>query len=503
MKLHGGLLGVLAICVLLSVVPPVTRLAADPTNIIRIGSKAFPESHILAEITAQLLADRGFEVQRTLGLGGTLIAFEALKNGSIDLYPEYTGTLSQAILQQPGMSTEQLGVALAARDLTLGVALGFNNSYAIAISGEIAEKRNITLVSQLAAHPDLDLGFSLEFLNRADGWPALRSAYQLPQQASGIEHALAYRAIESGRLDVTDAYTTDGELDTFDLRLLLDDREFFPGYDAVLLMRRDLPESAAKILLSLAGRVDESAMRALNYRVANGQEEPREVAADFLRTSGLVDPDAALPWSGSTGVARRIMGYTAVHLKLTLSALVLACLVAIPAALSLARYPGIARSLLYVTGLIQTVPALALLALLIPLVGLGEVPAIIALFLYSLLPIVRNTLAGIFSVDPLLKEVATGMGLTSAQQLWKVELPLAVPTIFAGVKTAAIISIGTATLAAFVGAGGLGEPIITGLTLNDHRLILEGAIPAALLAIIVELLFEAVERATIPAHLRS
>jgi osmoprotectant transport system permease protein len=306
-------------------------------------------------------------------------------------------------------------------------------------------------------------------------------------------------AVDSGKLDVTDAYTTDGELDTYDLRLLHDDRSFFPGYDAVLLARSDLPEPAAQVLQALSGRIDEATMRALNRRVANEQQAPRQVAADFLRDSGLADPAVAQ----APGMARRILGYTAVHLKLTLSALLLACLVAIPAALALARYSGIARSLLYVTGLIQTVPALALLALLIPLVGLGQVPAIIALFLYSLLPIVRNTLTGIFGVDPLLKEVATGMGLTPGQQLWKVELPLAVPTILAGIKTAAIISIGTATLAAFVGAGGLGEPIITGLTLNDHRLILEGAIPAALLAITVELLFEAIERATIPAHLRT
>jgi osmoprotectant transport system permease protein len=266
----------------------------------------------------------------------------------------------------------------------------------------------------------------------------------------------------------------------------------------VLLTRSDLPEPAAKVLQALNGRINEVTMRALNRRAANEQQAPRQIAADFLRDSGLADPAVVK----APGTAQRILGYTAVHLKLTLSALLLACLIAIPAALSLARYSGIARSLLYVTGLIQTVPALALLALLVPLVGLGQVPAIIALFLYSLLPIVRNTLTGIFNVDPLLKEVATGMGLTPRQQLWQVELPLAAPTILAGIKTAAIISIGTATLAAFVGAGGLGEPISTGLTLNDHHLILMGAIPAALLAIIVELLFEAIERATIPAHLR-
>jgi osmoprotectant transport system permease protein len=494
-----ALLRWLAVCILLTAAPLHTLLAGEASQPIRIGSKAFPESYILAEISAQLLESRGFKIERQLGLGGTLIAFEALQEGAIDLYPEYTGTLSQAVLREPGMTAEELHAALAARDLTMEVSLGFNNSYAIAISREIAQSRDITRISELAGHPDLNMGFSLEFLNRGDGWPALQAAYQLPQRASGLEHALAYMAVDSGKLDVTDAYTTDGELDTYDLRLLQDDRTFFPGYDAVLLTRSDLPEPAVQVLQALNGRIDEVTMRALNRRAANEQQAPRQIAADFLRNSGLADPAVV----EHPGTAQRILGYTAVHLKLTLSALLLACLIAIPAALSLARYSGIARSLLYVTGLIQTVPALALLALLVPLVGLGQVPAIIALFLYSLLPIVRNTLTGIFNVDPLLKEVATGMGLTPRQQLWKVELPLAAPTILAGIKTAAIISIGTATLAAFVGAGGLGEPIITGLTLNDHRLILMGAIPAALLAIIVELLFEAIERATIPAHLRA
>lgn len=491
-------MAVLAVCILSAAALLYILQSPGASQAVRIGSKIFPESYILAEITAQILESRGIAVERKLGLGGTLIAFEALQTGSIDIYPEYTGTLSQAVLRQPKMTAVQLHAALADRDLAIGTLFGFNNSYAIAISEDIAASRNITLVSELAEHPDLNIGFSLEFLNRGDGWPALQAAYRLPQRASGIEHALAYRAIESGKLDVTDAYTTDGELDSFDLRLLLDDKAFFPGYDAVLLVRKDLPRPVTEVLLSLGGRIDEATMRTLNRRVANEKMEPRLVAAQFLRDSGLVTANTV----ASTGMARRILGYTTVHLKLTLIALLLACLAAIPAALALARYSGIARGLLYVTGLIQTVPALALLALLVPIVGLGEIPAIIALFLYSLLPIVRNTLTGIFSVDPLLKQVATGMGLTASQQLWKVELPLAAPTILAGVKTAAIISIGTATLAAFVGAGGLGEPIITGLTLNDHRLILEGAIPAALLAISVELLFEVIERTTVPAHLR-
>ncbi|MEM6545667.1 MAG: ABC transporter permease, partial [Pseudomonadota bacterium] len=156
----------------------------------------------------------------------------------------------------------------------------------------------------------------------------------------------------------------------------------------------------------------------------------------------------------------------------------------------------------YFAGLVQTIPALALLALMIPLFGLGERTAIAALFLYSLLPIVRNTIAGLGGVDPLLRDVAASLGMTPRQQLIKVELPLAMPTIMAGIKTAAVISIGTATLAAFVGAGGLGEPILTGISLNDNRLILQGAIPAALLALITEFAFSRLSRSMVPAHLR-
>ena len=466
---------------------------------VRVGSKTFTESYLLAEITAQFLESRGIPVERQAGLGGTLIAYEALRKGSIDLYPEYTGTLSQAVLQQPGISRSQLDAALQQQGLRLLLPWGFNNSYAMAINGALARSENISRVSDLARYPALDFGFSHEFLNRSDGWGALSAAYQLPQQAVGIEHALAYAAIASGHLDVTDAYSTDGELQVHDLVLLRDDRAFFPGYEAFLLARNDLPVAVAETLQLLAQRIDAPTMRALNYRVSHSGETPSAVASDFLRDSALAN---TAPRVAPTRT-ERILGNTAVHLKLTGIALLLGCAVAIPLALLLARFQRAARALLYLAGLIQTIPALALLALMIPLVGLGELTAILALFLYSLLPIVRNTLTGLFSVDPLLKQVATGMGLTPTQQLLRVELPLAMPTLLAGIKTAAIISIGTATLAAFVGAGGLGEPIISGLNLNDHGLILEGAIPAALLAIAAELLFELIERATIPAHLRN
>ena len=487
-----------AVALLLIVLNAVPRVAcaAQP---IRIGSKAFTESYVLAEITAQLLEGRGVTVERKLGLGGTLIAFDALTNASVDIYPEYTGTLTQAVLKRPLITSEQMQTALLERGVQLLIPLGFNNSYALAIRGSLARDQAITSISDLARFSSLSLGFSHEFLNRKDGWPTLSQAYQLQQKPIGLEHALAYAAIANGHLDVTDAYTTDGELQAHDLVLLEDDQAFFPLYDAYLLARTDIPLEVAKILGELEQLIDAPTMQRLNHQVALLGDSPRAAAASFLLSSGLLETVQSDPESRIA----RILHNTAVHLKLTGIALLLGCLVAMPLALLVARRRRAARSLLYISGLIQTIPSLALLALMIPLVGLGEPAAILALFMYSLLPIVRNTLTGLFSIDPLISQVASGMGLTQRQQLLRIELPLAMPTVLAGIKTAAIISIGTATLAAFVGAGGLGEPIISGLNLNDHTLILEGAIPAALLAIATELLFEIIERTAIPAHLRN
>ncbi len=464
-----------------------------------IGGKAFAESHILAELAAQTLESNGFRIERRLGLGGTLVTYEALREGAIDLYPEYSGTLQRVILKQPTLAGDAVVKALAERGLQQLSPLGFNNSYALALPQRLAQARNLQTIADLAGAPDLRLGFSLEFLRREDGWPALRAAYALPHTASGLEHALAYPALAKGHLDVTDAYTTDGELARYELVLLRDNRDFFPAYEAHFLARADLPDSARAILERLAGQVTADNMRSMNHRVSVAGESPAAVARSFLSDTGLLPPGDT---AGAESAWPRILRNTLEHLRLTGIALALACFLAIPLALWLYRYPRPAQALLYACGLLQTIPSLALLALLVPLVGLGTVPAITALFLYSLLPIVRNTLTGLFSVDPLLKQVAQGLGLTAAQQLRHVELPLALPTVLAGIRTAAIISVGTATLAAFVGAGGLGEPIITGLTLNDHGLVLQGAIPAALLAVAAELLFELLERAVLPEPLR-
>lgn len=458
-------------------------------DVIKIGSKSFNESYILAEITAQLLEYHGYSVERKHGLGGALIAYEALKSAEIDFYPDYSGTVMEAILKAKNLSISEMNERLAEFDIEIRPGYGFNNTYAIVIDGKIARSRSIQTLSDLKLHPDLKLGFSNEFLNRQDGWPNLSKHYDLENEVVGLEHALAYNAIKNGGIIGTDAYSTDGDLANYDLVSLADDLAFFPEYDAFPLIRKSLASSIKDILNRLNGQIDEALMQKLNKQVMVDKMPFEKVASDFLKSIGIVAEE-----STSESQESKIMKHTLDHLALTFLAVFLGCIVALPLSFLAYRHVRISKSLIYLTGLFQTIPSLALLALMIPIFGLGFIPAIIALFLYSLLPIVRNTIIGIQNVDPLLKDVAKGMGLTAKEQLIKIEIPLAFPMILAGIKTATIISIGTATLAAFVGGGGLGEPILTGLTLNDMDMILSGALPAAGLAILVELLFELIER---------
>ncbi len=198
----------------------------------------------------------------------------------------------------------------------------------------------------------------------------------------------------------------------------------------------------------------------------------------------------------------KLLENTLTHLWLTLIALLAAICVALPLGVFAHRMPTLRKPILTLTGILQTIPSIALLMFMIPILGVGWTPAIAALFLYALLPILQNTAVALASIDPTLTRVSVGMGLTRWQRLRYIELPLAAPTILTGIRTATVITIGTATLAAFIGAGGLGDPIVAGLSLNDTTLVLEGAIPAALLAIGAEISFGAIERWIVPTHLR-
>ena len=463
-----------------------------------VASKNFNESYLLSEMMAQLLEINGFEVERKFGLGGTLVCYEALVSGEVDLYAEYTGTASQVILkiQDNAPGIEKLNGLFDGVQLRMLGSFGFNNTYAIALKRSLAMRENIEKVSQMKNFPDLKLAFSLEFMNREDGWPGLNRMYQIGGSPTGIEHGLAYQAIDEGKIDVTDAYSTDGDLERYQLLTLEDDLGYFPQYFAVPLVRQDLPIRAQQLLRSLAGRIDDEKMRSLNAKVVIDGDSFAEVAHTFLRDEGFGETDIA-----GNEMLKKLLANTMTHLQLTAIALALGCVFGLSIGILVFRSQTISRVVVYVAGLLQTIPSIALLALMIPLFGIGKVPAIIALFLYSILPILRNTITALITIDPLLKRVSEAIGLTRAQQLKYVLIPLAMPNILAGVRTAAVISIGTATLAAFIGAGGLGEPIVTGLALNDTNLILQGAIPAACLAIVVELLFEGVERMVVKPHM--
>ena len=472
---------------------------AGHAQTIVIGSKDFTESVVLGEIARLAARDHGVDAQHRRSLGGTRILWQALIGGDIDAYPEYTGTITHELLRDlaPNAGVSVLRRRLAKLGIGITDSLGFNNTYAIGMLETEAGKLRIRDISDLERHPGLALAFSNEFMNRADGWPGLKQAYHLPQSPRGIDHALAYRALASGAVDAIDLYSTDAEIACYHVRVLKDDLHYFPHYDAVFLYRLDLERRAPGFVAALddlAGAIDAKQMRVMNKAVKIDGESETEVAAKFLGMPAENPGDNDF-WS-------RMARYTWQHLALVGISLSLAIVLAVPLGVFAARYRRLGQVVLGMTGILQTVPSLALFVFMIPVFGIGAAPAIAALFLYSLLPIVRNTHAGLTGISPSLLESAAALGLPPRVRLWRVELPLALRSILAGVKIAAVINVGTATLGALIGSGGYGQPILTGIRLDSIPLIMEGAIPAALLALAMQGLFELIERLLTPRGLR-
>ncbi len=495
-----------AVCPSWAAPPP--PAAAPP---LVVGSKRFTESYVLGEIVRRTLADAGVPTEHKAGLGNTGILEQALSSGAVDVYPEYTGTIVRELLHRegnPGLA--ELNTWLAPRGLKAAVPLGFNNSYALALREADAQQLGVRTLSDLKRLPEgsLILGLSHEFQARADGWPALQKAYGLPQKPGpSLDHGLAYEAIQAGQVDLIDIYATDAKVGRYKLRVLVDDLNFFPRYDAVLLMRAAVNVQPLQVL---EGRINGAAMIAMNAQVELDGLPYAEVARRFKAgVAAGASGAAGVTAAGSAGGAGERPGFVArlfapdlwrlcaQHLGLVFGSLLLALGVGVPLGIWAWQRPRLAGWVLGAVGVLQTIPSLALLAFLIALVGaIGTVPAVIALFLYALLPIVRNTHAGLQGVPAGLSQAATALGLTARQTLWAVQLPLARPMLWAGVKTAAIINVGTATMAAFIGAGGLGERIVAGLAVNDKATMLAGALPAALLALLVQGAFALIERAT-------
>jgi len=509
---------------LLLALPMVFRLALTITLItalpgadaaaatLSVGSKRFTESYLLGEIVTQTARAGGeTAVAHRRGLGNTAIVLGALESGSIDVYPEYTGTIAKEILKLDTVPPlAELNARLAPRGLAVAVPFGFENTYALAMRADDARRRGITRLSQLAAHGDLRLGLSQEFLGRADGWPGLQRAYALPfATPRGLDHGLAYEALAARQIDLIDVYSTDAKIARHGLTVLHDDRQFFPRYDAVLLYRADLPQRfphAWAALTRLAGRLDAPTMRQLNAAAELEGQDFATVAAGFLARTAAAPAGGPTPGAASfldKLFAADFTRLAAEHLTLVFVSLAASVALGLPLGIVAAKRPATAGLILGATGVVQTIPALALLAFLIPLTGrIGPLPAFIALALYALLPIVRNTHAGLTQVPPGLRQAAAALGLGPRTILQKIELPLAAATIWAGIKTSAVINVGTATIAAFIGAGGFGERIVTGLALNDHATLLAGALPAAALALGIEAAFGACQRLLVPAGLR-
>ena len=212
-----------------------------PAPSFRVGSKKFTESVLLGELAAQLAASAGARVEHRRELGGTRVLWEALLRGELDAYPEYTGTLRQELLAGQRLPDDAaLAAALARQGVRMSRPLGFNNTYALGMREAEAQRLGIRRISDLPKHPALQLGFSNEFMGRADGWPSLRARYALgAARVTGLDHDLAYRALQSGAIQVTDLYATDPEVKAYALRVLEDDLHHFPAYDAVLLTRAD------------------------------------------------------------------------------------------------------------------------------------------------------------------------------------------------------------------------------------------------------------------------
>lgn len=463
-----------------------------------VGSKRFTESYVLGEILTQTLLASGRSATHRQGLGNTGILEQALASGAVDLYPEYTGTIVRELLKRDGNpSLEELNRWLAPRGLKAAVPFGFENTYALAMTAARARELGITRISDLFAvgHDALRLGLSHEFLERGDGWPALRAAYGAGATTPiGLDHGLAYGALVAGRVDVIDVYSTDAGLGRQGLVVLADDRAFFPKYDAVVLMRAGIDPAP---LARLAGNIDSKAMIAMNAEVELDGAGFAEVARRFVARQGGATTAAPIE---RASLLQRVFAadfgrLAAQHLFLVFVSLALAVVAGVPIGVAAWRWPRLAGLLLGAVAVLQTIPSLALLAFLIAIVGsIGVVPALIALFLYALLPIVRNTHAGLLSVSGGMAQAALSLGLTPRQTLLHVQLPLAAPLLLAGIKTAAVINVGTATMAAFIGAGGFGERIVAGLAVNDRQVMLAGALPAAVLALMVQIGFDLAER---------
>ena len=506
----------LAACLVLSLG---ATAVAQQSSVVRVGCKNFTEQEILGELVAQLIEQHtDLTVERRFGLGGTDICHAALVAGELDIYVEYTGTALLNVLREGVINDSDSAFRIVASmyrdqfDLEWLPPIGFNNTYAIAVRGDQADANGWTSISDLAgAAKELEAGFTSEFMERPDGYPGLRRVYDIEfGRAIDLDPGLMYRALADGEVDLICAFATDGRIDEYDLRVLGDDRRFFPPYDAAPVVRGDLLRENPEVrdaMIGLTRTLSDEEMRQLNFAVDVLRREPRDVARRWLDGRAIDAADSnddrhevATDRHGLVGLfaSRRVevLQKTGEHLLLTLMGVLIAMGLGVPTGIMIHRVAPARGPVLALTEVVQTIPSLAMLAFLFAIYGLlGATPAVTALVLYALLPIVLNTFTGLREVPPEVLEAADGVGMSSRQRLRLVELPLAAPVMIAGIRTATVLTVGIATLCTYIGAGGLGDFIARGLSRNDPRLTLLGAVPAAIMAVVLSLIIRWIERA--------
>jgi osmoprotectant transport system permease protein len=484
------------------------RSHQDGKPLIRVASKQFPESVLLGDIIGLLAENAGAHVEYLHMLGDTSKTWNGLLTGQLDAYCDYTGTILKETLADKDIQDEEELRRYLKNEYNLFMtrSLGFSNNYALGMREAQAEELGITKISDLRDHSTLRLGLSAPFLERSDGWQGLKRAYRLPfSRPEGKQHDVAYTEISTGGVDVIDVYTTDAKIRLYNLRVLEDDLGFFPAYEAVVLYRADVLDRAPDVVKAwqrLEGSLSREKMLDLNYRVTVEETPELQVARDFLADSlGIeVEVEILTIWD-------RIVRQSWNHLQLVGVSLFFAILTAIPLGIVAARWHYLGQVILGSVGIVQTLPSFALLTFLLValstlrLPGLGFLSAVIALYVYSLLPILRNTYTGITGIPLEIRESAEALGLSSWAQLYLVELPMASRSILAGIKTSSIINVGFATLGGLIGAGGYGQLIFAGLIKNDNSLLMAGAIPAMGLALLFQGVFELAERFLVPRGL--
>ena len=500
-----------------------------------IGSKIFTENILLGELIALILEqNHGFKIKRKFNMGGTKLVFDALKAGSIDIYPEYTGTGYAMILKESQkLSPDETYLFvkkefLKRHQLVWSPPLGFENTYILAVRKSDSRFQKINSTSELEGLDfPLQLASEHEFTERKDGWRLFSKNYKLNlknNQILSMSASLMYSAIHNKKVDIIMAYSTDGRIKAYQLKTLKDDKKFFPSYLASYLTRQKLLNSHPEIksiFQALENQISAEEMTALNNEVDQLKRGVSQTAQAFLLKKGILKTENE-NWKPSAFTDQKsnpleekeslasyyfqkrayLLKIFKEHLSLVFTALMLALFVSLPLSIWAVYNSKIEKALFFLINTLQTIPSIALLGALIPFLGIGFAPAITALFIYSLLPLIRNSFEGIKNIDNSYIEISAGLGLTKWQILRFVQIPLALPVIIAGVRTSVVLLVGTATLAAFIGAGGLGDPIFRGIATLDSRLIFMGAIPSCALAVLLDKALNLLEKALVSKGLQ-